>query len=398
MNVLITNSRPLGFGGAEISVMQFAQELKKTGHKVVIASSGAFPGQTTDVFRFAEKWPYFMQYFYLKRFFIRLIKKHSIDVINPQDRATTIAAIHAANECSIPVVINIRDYWFACPKSSCLMPGYHECVHCSPSGLLKCTKWYRYPIDLYKWLNLRKIWALLENAGPKIVASSALRTKLAGCGIIKDVHLLPVARLLKSFETPKGIAQFKKAHRLRKTVVTFIGSFFYTKGILDLFDFMPDILKSHPDVSLLLVGDGPLYNEIKKRIKENGIENQVVFAGRLPFKQTPVCYAVSDIVLIPHKWSEPFGAVMLEAAAAGKPSLTSDKGGAADFKNAFGYTLPAGDVSLWKEKTLFLITHSAERKALGKKAEGNVRKFDVAGFTANMIRFYKFAQEQLQSK
>ncbi|MEK6816146.1 MAG: glycosyltransferase family 4 protein, partial [Nanoarchaeota archaeon] len=275
MNILFTNSKGLGHGGAEVSIMQYIEELERRGHNVVIASSKDFKEIKTERIKSVEKWPFFLREFYLKRKFTELIDKYSIDLITSQDNITTISAILAARKCSIPVLVHIRDNWFACPRSSCLRPDYSECVHCDAKLLMSCSSWYRYPLDLYKWRNIKRSWELVDNADAKVCVSSAVKSKLAKCGITHNVNVVPGARVLEEFENVEGVEEFKKKYELRKIVITFIGSFFYTKGVLQIFKFMPDILKFNPDVSLMLVGDGPLYGDVVILVKENGIEKQV---------------------------------------------------------------------------------------------------------------------------
>lgn len=389
MNILLTNAKGLGHGGAEISIMQIALELKNRGHNVILASSASFEWLNVERFKVVDKYPYFLQHAYLKRFFIRLIKKHSIDIINPQDNITTVAAIKAAKVCSIPAVVNFRSYWFACPISSCLRPDYSVCIHCNWKRLLFCAKWNRYLIDLYKWQNLKRGSKTLETADLKLVVSDSLKNRLAACGIKTNVQKILPPRKLEQFNVSKEeTIQFKKKYGLRKIVVSFIGSFFYTKGVLQLFRFMPEILRNNPDVSLLLVGNGPLYDNVKNMIIKEGLEDRIVLTGWLSFEKIPVCYAISDIVLIPHLWDEPFGAIVMEAAASSKPSIVSEKGGPGEFKDDFGYTISPYDTGLWREKLLYLIKNPEVRESIGKKAKKNIEGFSIEGYVTKLEQLY----------
>ncbi|MFH1638661.1 MAG: glycosyltransferase family 4 protein [Candidatus Woesearchaeota archaeon] len=388
MNILITNSKTIGYGGAEISISQFAGELKKRGHKVILASTGNFKGLNTEVFRPVEKYPFFVQCSYLKRFFIKVIRKHSIDIVCPQDRITTPAAILAAKSCSLPTVANIRDYWFACPRSSCLRPDYSKCAHCSWTRLLLCAKWYRYFFDLYKWVNLKKSCKILEQADLKLVVSNSLKNKLAACGVKTNVRKIMPPRRLEEFENVRGVKDFKRRYGLKKVVVAYIGSFFYTKGVLQILKFMPPVLKKHRNVSLLMVGDGPLYRPFLKEINDKGLKEQVVLTGRLPFDKIPLCYAASDILLMPNLWEEPFGATLLEGPASGKPVVVSEEGGPSDVKGMFGYTLPPYDTKLWEKKILYLIENPRARASWGKKAKKNSRIYSMDIFADKIEKYY----------
>ena len=95
MRILITSYRPLGYGGAEISVSLLAKGLNKLGNKVIIASTEKFGGFECKLFKKFEKLPFKFHEIYLKHFLINIIKKEKIDVIYSQDRLTSIGAILA---------------------------------------------------------------------------------------------------------------------------------------------------------------------------------------------------------------------------------------------------------------------------------------------------------------
>ena len=377
MNILFTNSKGLGYGGAEVTISQYMVELEKRGHNVMIASSQEFKNIKNIKIYFVEKWPYFLRDFYLRKKFINIIKKYSIDLISPQDNITNVPAILAAKKCLIPVLAHIRDHWYACPKSSCFRSNGSECKYCNWRSLMTCVPWYRYPIDLYKWINIKKSSKVIELADAKVVISSAVKHKLAELGVKNNVNIVAGARVLKHFEKKIDVDKFKHELGLRKIVVTYIGSFFKTKGILQIFKFMPDILRKNPDVSLLLVGDGTLYPEVVDLVKKEGLENQVVLTGRILFDKIPDYYIISDILIAPHLWSEPLGATILEASAAGKPAIISELGGTSDFKDSFDYIISPYDVKLWKEKILYLIKNPAVRKKLGMKAKKFVKDYSM---------------------
>lgn len=389
MNILITTSKGLGYGGAEISLSQYAAELGCRGHKVIIVSSQDYSKVTTEKMRFVEKLPFSIQTLYLKRLFRFLIKKHSIQIINPQDNVTTLPAILAAKECNISSVAHVRDLWFACPKSVCLKPDYSDCINCNSKDLRTCSNGTRYFIDFYKFIYLKRNLSILELADLKICASTSVRNRLIQCGIKRNIQVLPIARELGLFENVMGVSEFKEKYRLREVVVSFIGSFFYTKGILQLFKFMPEILRKHSNVSLLLVGDGPLKDFILKLIKIENLEDQIILTGRLSYDKIPLCYAASDLILAPHIWYEPFGATILEASAASKPFIVSDRGGPSDFKDKFNYILPPNDILQWKEKVIYLINNPRFRKELGDKAKIEAAKMSVKNYIDQIEQLYK---------
>src|SRR3989344_4828714 len=133
MNILITIYHSLGFGGAEVSTTFLSKELEKLGHKVIIASTQNYEGLTTKTFKEFNKIPFYSYHeYYLNRFLRKIIREENIDVVYPQDRLTTIPAIIAAKKEKRPIVVHFRDFWYACPRSSCIGPdnkNYDICTY-----------------------------------------------------------------------------------------------------------------------------------------------------------------------------------------------------------------------------------------------------------------------------
>ncbi|MFI7589485.1 glycosyltransferase family 4 protein [Spongisporangium articulatum] len=99
---------------------------------------------------------------------------------------------------------------------------------------------------------------------------------------------------------------------------------------------LPHIKSRVPDAALLLVGDGPHRAAVEKLVRERGLEGDVVFAGRIPWAETPPYYAAGDVFCMPTRTRlfglepEALGICYLEAAATGLPVVAGDSGGAPD--------------------------------------------------------------------
>ena len=70
-----------------------------------------------------------------------------------------------------------------------------------------------------------------------------------------------------------------------KIVLGFIGSFYAYEGLPLLLEAFPKILNKHPEIRLILVGGGPQDELIKQMTKEMGLEQQVIFTGRIPHER-----------------------------------------------------------------------------------------------------------------
>jgi len=82
--------------------------------------------------------------------------------------------------------------------------------------------------------------------------------------------------------------------------------------------------KEKSDVSLLIVGDGPLREALETKIKMLGLSNNAIITG---YKRNVFDYeAMFDICVVPSS-GEAFGLVALEALAMGKPAIVFEDGG-----------------------------------------------------------------------
>lgn len=96
------------------------------------------------------------------------------------------------------------------------------------------------------------------------------------------------------------------------------------KGIGYLLRAMMDVVPLFPDISLLIAGDGPLQDGLKRMSVDLGIEKWVLFTG--PRLDIPELLQMFDIYILPSV-SEGLPMILLEAMAAGCPIIATEVGG-----------------------------------------------------------------------
>jgi len=113
-------------------------------------------------------------------------------------------------------------------------------------------------------------------------------------------------------------------------MVLYVGRLSTQKGPDLLLEAVPGILSSRGDAKVAFVGDGHLRWELEHRADELGVRHAVRFLGVMNAGGDLVnLYKSADVVCIPSR-NEPFGIVVLEAWAAGKPVVATRNGGTRD--------------------------------------------------------------------
>lgn len=103
-------------------------------------------------------------------------------------------------------------------------------------------------------------------------------------------------------------------------VIGFVGQLDPRKGIDTLLEAFAQVHKHYPDVHLVLVGDGRLNSAIRQFGRQKQLNDRIHTVG---FENDiPNVMKTIDLLVLPSRW-EGFGIVLIEAMAAGKPTVTT---------------------------------------------------------------------------
>ena len=374
MKILITIYHSLGYGGAEVSTTFLSRELEKLGHKVIIASTQKYEGFDTRLFKLFDKVPFYSYHeFYLGKFLRKIIKEEGVDVVYPQDRLTTIPAVIAAKKENKPIVVHFRDFWYACPRSSCMSPDNVNYDLCSYSIILRKFPKKRWLWDMHKWHYIKSSWKTLEDANAKICSSYMEKEKLELCKIKKNVNVVEAGRDIKKFQNINGM-DFKKKYKFKRYIVSLVGTLSYTKGIPVMLKVIPLVIKENKDISFLIAGDGPMMDDMKEIIRENNLDDNVILVGRVQLEDVAKIYSISDVVLLPVIWREPGSGIPAEVGASGKPLIASNIGAIREMTEDFKILVEPFDYEGWKNAILKVVKDKKLKKKMGKIGREMVEK------------------------
>ena len=161
-----------------------------------------------------------------------------------------------------------------------------------------------------------------------------LRSDILGRGIAPGkVTVIPNAVNIENFGV-NALPDTQLAKELGlegRLMLGFIGSFYAYEGLSVLLRALPEMLSSNPDIRVLLVGGGPQEQELKTLAMQLGLEDKVIFTGRVPHDQVQRYYNLINILVYPRLRMRLTDLVTplkpLEAMAQGRLVVASDVGG-----------------------------------------------------------------------
>jgi glycosyltransferase involved in cell wall biosynthesis len=152
----------------------------------------------------------------------------------------------------------------------------------------------------------------------------------------------------------------------------FVGRFVEKKGVVHLLDAMRILESEGTAIDLVLIGDGPLAEGLRRRA---AVQRQVRFLGWRPSHEVRQAMRGAAAVCVPSVEAKDGDAdglpnVVLEAMAVAAPVVGSDLGGIAETvqDQETGFLVPPGDASAIAAAVRRLVGDSALRNRMGQAA------------------------------
>jgi glycosyltransferase involved in cell wall biosynthesis len=165
----------------------------------------------------------------------------------------------------------------------------------------------------------------------------------------------------------RDVVRAELGFRPEHVVVTKVARLFHLKGHEYVIAAAAKVVRQHPHVRFLFVGDGMLRARFHEQIARAGLEQAFVFAGLVPPSKVPELVHASDIIVHTSLW-EGLARVLPQALIAGKPVVSYDVDGAREvaIPGETGYLLPPQSVDELSAALIELAGDPALRERLGR--------------------------------
>jgi glycosyltransferase involved in cell wall biosynthesis len=149
----------------------------------------------------------------------------------------------------------------------------------------------------------------------------------------------------------------------------------YFKGVKLLIQATTDLKEQMPNLRLLIVGDGDLKSNYEKLSHDLGVQDKVIFAGRIEDDDLSDYYNLADVFIFPSfTRSEAFGLVSLEAMACAKPIIVSDLPGVRTLAENNGLIVKTNNIRDLSEKIYSIFQDKNKLKEMGIFSLRNVQE------------------------
>ena len=234
--------------------------------------------------------------------------------------------------------------------------------------------------------------AYANGADAVIAPTQTVAAQLRGQGVTAPICVVPTGIDLEAFRKadPAARSAVRKRYGIPEDaqIVLLVSRLAQEKNIPVALDAVKLLRAKLPDARLLIVGSGPLAEQIRAQACTAGLETAAIFAGSVSYSEMPAFYAAADAFAFP-SITETQGLVLAEAFASGLPVIAIDN---PQTRDVFGTHLAGeivSDAGEMARALLALLTNPERRATAAAHARAAAAAFDIRATTSRVFAVYE---------
>lgn len=221
--------------------------------------------------------------------------------------------------------------------------------------------------------------------------------------IKREINVIPTGidttKFMLTPEIKKKMDKVKKKYKLKNSdfIVGSIGRIAKEKSFDDQIRAINPLIEKDPSIKMMIVGNGPELDSLKRLTKKLGLESNVIFTDLVPYSEVPIYYNLFD-VMTSFSRTETQGLTIIEGLAASRPvvciddesfrSMVEDKYNGYLFKDDNEFR---SDIERLKnDKELY--------KNMAMNAKNSVYRYSKEVFAAEVLKVYSKAITRSREK
>jgi len=387
MKILLINDYGGSFYGSEIQTLILRDGLKRRGYDVRFFASYARcgPGRSLadyECFGTTSRFQQLLQIanpwaFWTLR---RVLADFQPDIVHVRMFLTQLSPLILLLLRDRPSLYHIILYEAICPLGTKMFPDGHHCRVpagrvCYDNQCLPLRAMLPQMVRMMLWRRWHKAFNLM------VANSEAVRH-----------HFL--AEVAKPVEVVLNGIPIRPSRPLLSfpPTVAFAGRLVREKGADVLVRAFARVVKELPDARLLLAGEGPERNHLKKLIANLNLSQSISMLGHLPHPELERKFSTAWVQAVPSLWEEPFGIVAAESMMRGTTVVASNSGGLTEIvqDGQTGILVPPGDDVALAEALVSLLRNRDLAEQMGRAGrEVALTHFSETTFIDKFIRLYE---------
>ena len=256
-----------------------------------------------------------------------------------------------------------------------------------------------------RWLMTRVVLAhhlgFLNACDLRIAPSQMLIDGLRKDGYKKTMEYLPnaVPAFAKKRPDTGERKRWRKKYELQEKVVLHVGRLSVEKKIEDVLIAFSHVHSKRKDVSLLIVGDGPQRGGLEVLAQKLGIERDTVFTGFVPPAQLMESGlpGIAD-VFVTASPMESQGMVLIEAMAFGIPIVAVGEGAVPEVVGDSGFLVKKDDVAAMANRIEQILADPVLAKKMSALSLERHSFFSIGTTTDRLLALYQKAIQLYQAR
>ncbi|WP_200934421.1 MULTISPECIES: glycosyltransferase [unclassified Methylophilus] len=230
----------------------------------------------------------------------------------------------------------------------------------------------KFAVNIAQWVSRKQC----QQVDTVVSPSGQMRDVLQQYGVTTPITVIPTGLDASRFVPGDGAA-FREKYGIpaQRPLLMFVGRVAHEKNIQFLLEMLSLVIQDHPEVLLVITGEGPAEAMLKKMTKDNGLQQNVMFLGYLDRAVgLNAAYRAADIFVFASK-SETQGLVLLEAMAQETPVVAiAELGTASILRHEQGALIAQDDELHFAEQVQTLLIDHQLRERVGKNGKRYVEQ------------------------
>lgn len=185
----------------------------------------------------------------------------------------------------------------------------------------------------------------------------------------------------------------------KNNIVLFLGRLGKRKGIYDLMDVIPELIKEDKNIIFNILGDGEI-EEVRELCIKRDLSKNVRVLGWLEGEEKERVIRESTIFALP-SYNEGMPMSILEGMGYALPIVSTDVGGISQqvINDENGFLITAGDKDMLKDSLTKLIRSESLKKKMGERSYEIVnKKFNIDNGIVELLKLYEVVGNKYEGK